>query len=423
MDKPPLPSELGLLIALVLLFVSALLSAAEVALVKAGVANLTARAEDGSDRASRALALRARLNDHLVTLQVGVALVSVGFGIAIALSLPAFVTEASNAWMLAESYRAVVTLFATVLALVLYLIFSLQLPRMLSAANPEIWLLRLLPLVRASSWLLMPVALLMRTSSRRLAVKLGLSANDWGSERGHDEAELQLLLSAAEAGGQLDAVEQDLASRSLALGDVKLEELMIPRVNILALAEDMDLEQAREAAIEAESHWLPVHLGNADQINGIVEWRDLFRVQPGRRWQSYIRPVPFMPAGASASAALARLRLEKSEILVVLDEYGGTAGLVDVRDLYDELARAEWLPRHGAVINGQLPLRVVTQALQLDLDSGGSVTVSGYVVSQLGRFARPGDVVSINGWQLKVIAVDERVGVVNKVKLLMVPTA
>jgi len=363
--------------------------------------------------------MRAHLERSLNAARAGIALSALLYALLAFTSLAVLTHTLFGIFTLPSGLERTASAFAALaIAIVIYLILGVQLPRLLAGANPDRWaLITANPL---NAWIILSLPLVRGSLSlaKRSAHLLGVPMASLDDNRVHDEAELQLLLSAAESGGELDAVEQDLASRSLGLGDIRLEEIMTPRVAIEALSEDTSQAEAQKMAIAAGADWLPVYVGSPDQIHGIVTWQGIFAASKQRPWQANIQKAIFLPEGASASAALARLRDEGAEVAVVLDEYGGTSGLINIRALYDELARVEWIPSPNMDINGRLPLRVVAQTLKVELDNAGPVTIGGFVVGRLGRFARVGDEVAIDGWRIRVMSVDKRIGVVQTVRLL-----
>lgn len=265
--------------------------------------------------------------------------------------------------------------------------------------------------------LAMPAVAIINVISNAIVRVFGVRAGDLSDDRVHTETELKFLLAASEMGGILDPVEQDLASNSLELGDITLGDIMVPRMRVIGIADNCDLADAREVAIRSGHDWLPVFRGGStDDICGVIDWHSLFRAVDGSAWLPLVTAVQFLPKSAPATYALSKLRSAGSEMAVVLDEFGGTAGLVTVRTLYDEVTREESILDGPTEIAGRLPVRFVEEMVGANLPAGAT-TIGGLVTASLGRFARVGDTVALGDWTATVLRVVARRGTVEAVRL------
>jgi len=221
------------------------------------------------------------------------------------------------------------------------------------------------------------------------------------SEGTHSEEELRLLLASSGQHGVLDPIEQELASRSLALGDLFVREVMVPRTAMAALPADTSLENARRLVIELARDRLPVYEDTRDNVVGYVKWVDLFAASdPG--WATRLHPIVAVPESMSASVALARLRDANTELAVVLDEYGGTAGILTRRDILDEIAERQ-TTIVGTILPGTFPLHVLAAVDGIDVaGNADTTTLGGYVVERLGRVPKPGERVRAGKWDIVV---------------------
>ncbi len=421
MEDTPIPPDVAIPVAIGLILANGFFVASEFALVKVRHSRLQELADRGSGLARQAQRLTGRLDLYLAAAQLGITVASLSLGwigepaVAALLQGPLAQLGIPESWSLPIS-----------IALGLFIITALhitigeQVPKMLAIVRPERWALIVTPGLRLFYLLASPAIRLLNATSNGLLRLLRVPARALHEEPAHSDQELRILLAAAGRSGILDPIERALADRSLVLGDVTLDEIMIPRVAIRAIRDELTLADARARAIASGHDWLPVYHETIDDIVGVVEWRDLFGADDPD-WRSRVREVLYLPQGVSASVALARLRATRSEMAILLDEYGGTAGLVTIRTLYEEVTRPEtgWDP--STEVPGRTPLRIVEDLVGAEApeeEAAEAATIGGYVVARLGRFAAAGDEVSLGRWMIRVTRVDPRRQLIAGVRLV-----
>ena len=231
---------------------------------------------------------------------------------------------------------------------------------------------------------------------------------------------LARVLARGAAEGALHENEADLLTGILELEDIRVREIMRPRVDSLFLdASGEDRERVTRAALDAHLTWLPVVEGEPDQVVGRVNLRDLV-LHPERPVRALIVPVKFVPEVASALDLLRALRADGASEAVVVDEYGGTAGVVTTEDAFEQFLgdlRAEdeelapGLVPLGAGrfrVPGSLPIREWNEAFGLEVVPREFETVGGFVTALLGRIPRAGDQVCVGDLELVVHEVRRR---------------
>jgi len=231
---------------------------------------------------------------------------------------------------------------------------------------------------------------------------------------------LARVLERGAAEGALHEREADLLAGILELEDVRVREIMRPRVDTLFLdASGEDRERVTRAALGARLPWLPVIEGDPDHVVGRVELRELVR-HPERAIRALARPVQFVPEVASALDLLRALRAEGASEAVVVDEYGGTAGVVTAEDAFEHILgdlRVEGEVETPALVPlgdgrfrvpGSLPIREWNEAFGLDVVPREFETVGGFVTALLGRIPRAGDQVHAGELELVVHEVRRR---------------
>jgi putative hemolysin len=233
------------------------------------------------------------------------------------------------------------------------------------------------------------------------------------------DEELRALVAEHES---LDPQERALIEEVFEAGDRSLREVMLPRTEVDFLDASVPVFKAtREAAAQAHSRY-PVVDGSPDDIVGFVHVRDLFNPEvAGRsvRVGDLARPVLRMPDSKQVLPALTEMRSEGQHLAIVVDEYGGTAGIVTLEDLVEELIgdiRDEYDPQAAETrwqggdleVDGLLNLDEFADEAGFELPDGPYDTVAGFVVAALGRLPQPGDAVEVGGHVYAVVALDGR---------------
>lgn len=211
-------------------------------------------------------------------------------------------------------------------------------------------------------------------------------------------------------------------------GDRSLQEVMRPRPEVRFLSADLTVEQARDTVQPLPYSRYPVIRNSPDDVVGFIHVRDLLRENDdGDRTQvrtvgDIVRPILFLPGTAAVVPSLSRMRRDGSHIAVVVDEYGGTDGIVTLEDLVEELVGEIYdeydtlrdpEDRHrrirgDLVVDGALILQEFERLTGFALPEGQYETVGGYIMERLGRIARPGDVVGAPGCELEVLSLSRR---------------
>ncbi|WP_434967171.1 hemolysin family protein [Janibacter indicus] len=209
-------------------------------------------------------------------------------------------------------------------------------------------------------------------------------------------------------------------------GDRALARVLRPRTDIEFLAGDLSVEEATAQVVHSSHSRFPVTGRDVDDVTGFVHIRDLMRADPASRATTQVsdlaRPILALPDSLDVLPALARLRSDKQSLALVVDEYGGTAGMVTMEDLveevvgeiydeYDTGTDPEDATRHrgeAVVVDGSLNVEELSELIGTDLSGEDVDTAGGLVMARLGRVARVGDVVEVAGHHLEVIGVDGR---------------
>lgn len=281
----------------------------------------------------------------------------------------------------------------------------------LASARPVRWLVELAPL---------------RLVARALIGLTNVILPGKGLKEGPFVSEEELLAVAAEAAesNQIEHDERRLIESIIEFGDTVVREVMVPRPDIVSVAHDFRVADVMEVVLLNGYSRVPVLGEGIDDVVGLVFAKDLMRAErDGREDEpvaNLVRPARAVPETKPVSELLREMQAEQFHMAIVIDEYGGTAGLVTLEDLIEELvgeivdefdtedARVEPVPAGGVRVSGSLTIDDANDLLTVELPEGDYDTVSGLVLSVLGRLAATGDVVEVPGARLTVERVQGR---------------
>jgi CBS domain containing-hemolysin-like protein len=406
---------------LLLLFLNGFFVAAEFALVRVRNTQLDELAAAGSARARLGRHLTEHIDAYLSACQVGITGASLALGIVGEPAVAALI-EPAFWWLLAMSEPAFHVLSFTIafglityLHIVVgeqapkYLAIQRALPMTLWSAYPLEWFFRLM---RPFIWAV-------NTSANRVLAWVGVKAAD--ELEVHSEEELKMLVAVSARKGILQESERELVGNALDFADTLVRQVMVPRTEIVAVPDDTPLAGLREMARQHPFSRLPVYREDHDHIIGVVHLKDLVvERDDGKTAKDLMRQPAYVPETMRLDQALAEFRRQRTQLAVVVDEFGGTAGLVTVEDILEELVgevrdefdREALEFREEApgifLIDGLTALDQLRERLGLALEDEPYDTVGGLVFGRLGRLAAVGDTVEVEGFRFQVTAVDGR---------------
>ena len=370
-----------------LIALSAYFSATETAFTSLNRIRLKTRADDGDKRAARTLALAADYDRLLSTLLIGNNIVN---NVATTIGAVLFIKLIGSA--------KGPTVSATVLTVVI-LVFGEVTPKSLAKERPEAWAIAATPLLRVLAVVLTPVNFLFTQWKKLLRVLLRHQDDD-----GITEEELMGMVDQAETEGSLDQHESDLIRNAIEFNDMEVSEILTPRVDLEALADTATMEEA--AAMYASSGFsrLPIYHDSIDNIIGVLHEKDFYAAycRGVKRLSELKSSVLYTTETARISDLLRQLQQNKVHMAVVVDEYGGTQGIVTMEDILEELVGEIWdehdeeevflrkIAPDTWLVDAGMDFDDFAEFFQLKTDSE-MVSVSGWVMEQFGRVPEAGD--------------------------------
>ncbi|MDQ6828361.1 MAG: hemolysin family protein [Gemmatimonadota bacterium] len=413
-----------LLAVLVLVLANALFVAAEFALVSARRSKIDAAAA-GGDRTARLIqSTHDRLYRYISGTQLGVTLSSLALGYIGEEALAELGDIVFAKFGLPVPAHALHTAAAVVVGFLLltylHIVLGELVPKAIALANPEGVSRVLVRPLRWFSTVCTPFIWLLNSSATAMLRLFGVKSLDEAT-RVHSPEELRMLVLQTTAHGRLDETESTMLARVFDFASKKARDVMRPRTEIVAISIDASEAEVRGLLRTEGYSRYPVYREDLDDILGLFLAKDLWLYEGAEPFSltRFVRDAHFVPDSRPADRLLDDLRRTRAHMAIVLDEYGGTSGIVtmedlveevvgDISDEYDATVR-ESLEMNGVLeLAGSLSLIDVRSDHHVQIPDGSWSTLGGYVFSRLGRLPRMGDRVPFPNGELEVVAMDGR---------------
>jgi putative hemolysin len=410
-----------ILIVLLIVGVGGFFAAAEMALVSLREGQVRALGQRGK-RGQRAAKLAQDPNRFLSAVQIGVTIATLLSGTFGAATLASDLRTVLLRQHLSDALASTLSLAAVTIGISFFsLVLGELAPKRLALQRSETISLLAAPLLDRISVLARPLVWLLSKSVNGVVRLLG--GDPAAGREVMTEEELRDLVAGTQA---LGADERQIVGEVFAAGKRQIREVLVPRTEVEFLASDMALADAAEAVAGQPHSRFPVYTGSYDDVIGFVHVRDLLgpppQAQPGRPGlvSDVTRPVKQLPTSKLVLSALSEMRRDRAHLAIVVDEYGGTAGIVTLEDLVEELIGDIWDEydtesgqsrqlRSGELeVDGLLNLDDFAEQTGIGLPEGPYETVAGYMVARLGRLPAEGDDVDADGHKLTVTELDGR---------------
>ena len=407
-------TSITLLIAIVVLVaLSAFFSASETAFSCINRIRIKNMANAGSKRAKLALSLAERYDELLSTILIGNNIVNIASAtIATVLFTKFFLQNGAT--------------LSTIVMTVVVLIFGEITPKSIAKENAEQISMAFSPILRFLMVVLTPLNFCFRMW-KRLVSKVFRPK----TTQGISEDELMTIVDEAENEGGIDEQEGKLIRTAIEFNDLDAEDILTPRVDVVAVERNKPAEKIAQLFLEHGYSRIPVYENTVDNIIGVIHEKDFFANQhkEGFRLDDIISEVAYITENTKISALLRLLQKTKSHLAVVVDEFGGTVGIITMEDILEELVGDIW-DEHDEVVEeiqktGENTYHIKCSADLEDLfdlfgidEEFDTVTVSGWVVQALGKIPDPGDHFTYQNLDVTVVQTDSRKVLEIEVKVL-----
>jgi CBS domain containing-hemolysin-like protein len=411
-------------LAVVLLLANGFFVAAEFALIAARAAKIEKLASSGHRRARMALASARDLSFMLSAAQLGITMASLGLG---------YVAEPAVAHVLEEGLHLISVSptvshsIAFVIALVIVSFFHMVIgemaPKNIAIAAPESSALWLAVPFRAYALVFRPFIWLFNVVANAGTRLVGVEPQDERSDV-HTASEIGMIITESARGGLLDRFEHRLLAGAASFGERDAGSAMVPRTELVAVPTSTTPIEMEGVVVASGHTRIPVFEDDLDHILGFFHSKDLLKV-PAKDYEldlprDLIRPMLVVPESKKLHPLLFEMRRDRKHVALVVEEHGGTAGVITLEDLLEELVGEirdeydvtelgiEQLGEDRYLIPGSLRIDEAGDRLDVDLQEGEYETVAGFLMDQLGRIPRRRDVVIHGQWRLRVISMHRR---------------
>ncbi len=376
---------LELTLALLGVVFSAFFSSSELAYISANPLQLEVWRKQRRRGSAQALRLLNDPDGFLITVLVGTTISNI------------FATSFATIYLIGQGWHPAAVLLVITIVI---LFFGEILPKSVSVEQPNRHLRLVAPLHILGRWLLLPVIAPLRKLSDWFLPGEEASNEPHKPQRPERE-DLKILFTSPKEAGVIQKSEQELITQVFEFGETSVSRAMTPRIDIVALPEQEGLDGVIQALIESGNSKLPVYRDSLDNIVGVVYLYDLFKDPPDL--PSIIKPVVMVPDSNTTADVLKELQRAQRSIAIVLDEFGGTAGLVTLEDLFEELfgefedefdvlgSEASRLPDGSILAQGKAKVEELNRRFGLGLPAGDYETIAGYLTATLGRIPYMGE--------------------------------
>ncbi|TNF09278.1 MAG: HlyC/CorC family transporter [Bacillota bacterium] len=414
---------------IILIILTAILQASETAIIATSDNKVKEDAEDGHKRAIKILKFNTHQRSYLTAIQVMITLLALVNG---AIALDAFKQDVIIWLNMNNSYiEQLVIVIIALFLLVFHVVFGQLIPKRLGNKYPHQIAYGTIGFVTIVTFLLKPILVVLYWISNVVGRLFGLDPSD--QERKMTEEEIRTIVEASSKTGNIEEEESEMIQNIFDFSDTTVDEIMTHRTEISALNVKSTRAQVIEYVKTEQFTRFPVYEESIDHIIGTLHVKDLLKYldNPDEKFsiRSMIRPPYFIPESKKTSELFKEMQKQKNHIAIVLDEYGGTAGIVTIEDLIEEIVgnifdeydeEEEEIKQIDDItyeIDGLLSISDVEDVIEANLPVDDYDTLSGFILGQLGRFPDDNEkvIIQYEGFTFEVLGTSDNI--ITKVKV------
>ncbi|UPV75664.1 hemolysin family protein [Halorussus limi] len=393
----------------VLIALSGFFSSSEIAMFSLAKHRVDALMEDGVPGADAVAELKSDPHRLLVTILVGNNLVNIAMS-SIATALVGIHVESAGMAVLISTFGITS----------LVLLFGESAPKSYAVENTESWALRIARPLKLSEYVLLPLVvtfdyltrLVNKVTGGRSAIETSYVTRD----------EIQDMIETGEREGVIEEDEREMLQRIFRFNNTIAKEVMTPRLDMTAVPKTASVEEAIETLVQSGHERVPVYEGSLDNVIGVIHIRDLVREQTygeheELELEDVIQPTLHVPESKNVDELLTEMRENRMQMVIVIDEFGTTEGLVTMEDMVEEIVGdilegeeeepIEFVDDETIIVQGELNIDEVNEALEIDLPEGEEFeTIAGFIFNRAGRLVEEGEDITYDGVRLHVEQVE-----------------
>lgn len=402
-----------------LLFSNGFFVAAEFSMVSVRKTRITQLTNEGNFSARVALEALKDLDKFIAAVQLGVTISSIGLGwvgeaTLVRMIEPFFRFVPQNMQHIASHTVAVTIAFA--LITVMHVVIGELMPKSVALQYPEKTTLLIAIPMKVITKIFNPLIVALNGLGGLLLRMIKISPTQT-SHLAHSTEELNMLINASYNEGVLNETEKELLHNVFKFSDLSAKQVMIPRTDMACIPSDITFDELNALAMESQYTRYPVYEENLDHIAGIIHVKDLYSILLNKEEFSVakvLRPVFLVPETITMDNLLREFQKRQSQIAIVIDEFGGTSGLITLEDVLEEIfgevqdefdveeADIKAIAEDTYLANAMMRLDEIAEFFEVEIIDEDVDTIGGLVVKQLGRIAQVGDVVEIQNLEIDV---------------------
>ena len=397
-------SQIAVLVVLILL--NAYFAASEIAFISLNDAKIEKQAKEGNKKAKQIYKMLKNPSKFLATIQIGITLA--GF-LSSAFASDAFADKLAPMLnnllpMLGpDTWRTISIILITILLSFFTLVFGELVPKRLAMKYYEKVSFGTIGVIRGISFITAPFVKLLTFSTNVISKIFGVKENE---EEIVTEEEIKMMIDEGEEKGTIDQEEKELLNNVFEFNDTTASEIMTPRIDIFALKISQDLYEVLDELDDYKYSRIPVYEDTIDNIKGIILIKDILKDLRDKKKiniKKLIKEVHFVPESVPIDKLFRQLQRNKMQMAIVIDEYGGTAGLVTMEDILEELVgnifdehdeeelEYELIDENTYMVNGNISIGDLEKIIGIEISDGDYETLSGYLLGKLEELPPEGE--------------------------------
>ncbi len=391
---------LQIMVLVILILLNAFFAASEIAFISLNDAKINKQAKEGDKKAKQIRKMLENPSRFLSTIQIGITLsgfLSSAFASETFANILAPNLNELMPFLSIDTWQTISIVIITLILSFFTLVFGELVPKRLAMKHYEKIAYSSIRIIKVIYILTLPIVKLLTVATNMISKIFGVSENE---EEVVTEEEIKMMIDEGEEKGSIDEEEKELINNVFEFNDTTVSEVMTPRKDIFAVDVDTTVSEFVENLEEYKHSRIPVYEENIDNIIGVLYLKDVLKYVKNKRTvelSTVIRPAYFVPETKPIDDLLKELQKNKNQIAIVLDEYGGTAGLITVEDILEELVgniydeydevetECEKIDDNTYMLSGGITIYELKKILDVDIPEGDYDTLSGYLLDILGR--------------------------------------
>ncbi len=420
-----------ILVLIILILLNGFFAAAEIAFISLNDAKIEIQAKEGNKKAKTIKNMLKDPSKFLSTIQIGITLA--GF-LSSAFASDTFATRLAPILnnmipsLGIDTWKNISIIIITIILSYFTLIFGELVPKRLAMKHAEKISFSTISIIKTISIITLPFVKFLSISTNFISKLFGVTGKE---EETVTEEEIRMMVDVGEEKGTIDSEAKEMINNVFEFNDKYVSEIMVPRTEVFALDMNLSISEVIDELSEDDRYSrIPVYDETIDEIKGIVYIKDILLSQKNKntKIKNLIKDAYYIPENKLVNELFEELRKNKKQIAIIIDEYGGTAGIVTMEDILEEIvgdiydeydeeeSKFEKLDENTYLIDASIPIYELEKILDIEIPDGEYDTVSGYLLEQLGRLPNKNEKIIIETEKVNYKIVEFKDNRITKIK-------